>query len=337
MFEHEAYRDHEQVTFVAEPASGLRAIVAIHSTTLGPAFGGVRLQRYASTEAALGDALRLSRAMTLKCAIANVPYGGGKAVVLGPVTDREPAMLALGRAIEQLGGRYIAAEDLGTTLDDIRLMRRVTRHTVTLPDGIAPAPATAYGVFLAIRAAVRHRFGGGLAGRRVAIQGLGKVGGDLAHMLADAGAELVVADLDPARVAEVARATGARAVPPDSILEQPVDVLSPCAGGGVIDLHLAGRLRAVIVAGAANNQLAGPEVGRALHARGITYVPDVVANAGGVIDFAVGREGYDPARIMRAVERLEGIVLRVLADGRAPEEAALAMAERRLRGLGRAA
>lgn len=338
MFDHAAFQDHEQVVFAHDRASGLRAIVALHSTRLGPAFGGIRMRAYDCVDAALGDVLRLSAAMTLKAAITDVPLGGGKAVILGdPKHDKSEALvLAMARVIEDLGGRYRGAEDVGTDLRDLATMRRVTRHVLelgTLP--LRPAPSTAHGVFVAIRAAIRHRLGREDAGDlRVSIQGLGKVGAELARMLAHTGARLAITDLDPARVAEIAAETGAEAVTPDRILARKTDVLAPCALGAVLDARTVESIDAGIVCGAANNQLADPACGRRLHARGILYVPDFVANAGGVIDATHDGPDYDPERALADVGRIETIVERLLeaaaAENLPPEEVALRMARARL-------
>jgi leucine dehydrogenase len=231
MFDHPDFDDHELVAFACDAAAGLRAIIAVHSTALGPAFGGCRMWPYANEAEALTDALRLARGMTCKAAICELPYGGGKSVIMGdPKRAKTPALLrAMGRAVEALGGRYIVADDIGTTLEDLVLMREVTRHTAAATAAAqAPLAVTAYGVLMAIRAAVRHVTGReGLAGLRVAIQGLGNVGRPLADYLRDAGAELMVADLDPERVARAVGELGARAVEPMAIYEQPVDLFAP--------------------------------------------------------------------------------------------------------------
>ncbi len=262
MFGHPDFDDHEQVVFACDAAAGLRAIIALHSTALGPAFGGCRMWPYASEADALKDALRLARGMSCKAAICDLPYGGGKSVILGdPKRAKTPALLrAMGRAVERLGGRYIVADDIGTTLDDLAVMRAVTSHTAAATAAARePLAVTAYGVLMALRAAVRHLMGRDeLAGLRVAIQGLGNVGRPLADHLHAAGAELIVADLDPARAARTADELGAQAVDPAAIYDQPVDLLAPCAMGGVLDDETIPRLRAKIVCGGANNQLAQP-------------------------------------------------------------------------------
>jgi leucine dehydrogenase len=329
LFHHPDFDDHAQVVFVRDPAAGLRAIIALHSTALGPAFGGCRMWAYASEAAALTDVLRLARSMTCKAAICALPYGGGKSVIIGdPRRDKTPALLlAMGRAVERLAGRYIVADDIGTTLEDLAAMREVTSHTAAAtPSAREPLAVTAYGVFVAIRAAVRHRTGRDLAGLRVAIQGQGNVGRPLAGYLHGAGAELVVADLDPARAARAVQDLGARAVAPEAIYDQPVALFAPCALGAVLDDRTIPRLRARIVCGGANNQLAEPRHAGALAARGILYVPDYLANAGGVIDFHQERIDDSHAAVLAAVGRIEGITAEILrkaeASGRSPQEIA---------------
>jgi leucine dehydrogenase len=324
MFGHPDFDGHEQVVFACDPAVGLRAIVALHSTALGPAFGGCRMRAYASEADALTDALRLSRGMTCKAAICELPYGGGKSVILGdPRRDKTRALLrTMARVVEGLGGRYVIADDIGTTLEDLRVMREVTAHTAAAtPSAQQPLAVTAYGVLMAIQAALQQRLGqDDLAGSRVAVQGLGNVGFPLCKYLYEAGAELVVSDLDPARVASAERAFGARAVDADAIYEQEVEVFAPCALGAILNQRTIRRLRAKIVCGGANNQLAAAGDDARLAARGILYVPDYLANAGGVIDFH--QEGIDdrPEAVLRAVGRIREIALRVLrkaqADGR---------------------
>jgi leucine dehydrogenase len=291
-----AFDDHEIVRHIQDDESGLEAIIAVHSTVMGPAIGGCRFWHYASAEDAATDALRLSRAMTLKNAMADIPFGGGKSVIMarGPKT---PALLqAFGRALDALGGRYITAEDVGIGVADLREVRKASRYVAGIPHGGRhggnPAPYTAYGVFLGLKAAVAHRLGtGGLAGLRIGVQGLGSVGYRLCRHLHEAGARLVVSDVDEEAVRRAAREFGARAVVPDAILGADVDVLAPCALGGCLDDATIPRIRAKVVAGAANNQLLESRHGGALHARGILYAPDYVINAGGVISVAHEYQG----------------------------------------------
>jgi leucine dehydrogenase len=304
---------HEAVHFVCDRATGLNAIIAMHSTHLGPAAGGCRWWHYASDGAALTDALRLSRGMSYKNAMAGLPLGGGKAVLLkdGPRGD---AMLeAFGDAIESLGGRYVTAEDVGMTDHDMTVIARRTAHVSGLPvsggaAGGNPGPSTAQGVYLGIRAAVAHRLGRhDLAGVHVAIQGLGSVGGALAEKLAAAGARLTVADIDADKARATAVRLGATAVANDAILTAPADVFSPNALGAVLTAETIAGLDVAIVAGAANNQLATADDGARLAARGILYAPDYVINAGGIINVAAEYLGQgDAASVATAIARIEG-------------------------------
>lgn len=337
MFDHPEFEGHERVVFACDRDSGLKAIIAVHSTALGPAFGGCRMWPYADEAQALADVLRLSRGMTHKAAICSLPYGGGKAVIIGNPRDKTPALLrAMARAVEDLRGRYIIADDIGTTLEDLAVMREVTRHTAAATAGAQqPLAVTAYGVLMAIGAAVEHRLGAtGLAGLRVAVQGLGNVGFPLCGYLHEEGAELVVTDLDPVRVARAASAFGAAGVAPEAIYEQAVDVFAPCALGGVLNDDTIPRLRATIVCGGANNQLALGRHDSALAARGILYVPDYVANAGGVIDFHQEQVDDRPEAVLRAVRRIREItadlLARAAATGRTPLEIADQLVAERL-------
>ena len=337
MFHHPDFDDHEQVLFAREVTAGLHAIVAVHSSVLGPAFGGCRMWPYRDEAEALTDALRLSRGMTYKAAICELPYGGGKAVILGDAREtKTPALLqAMGRVVDRLGGRYIIADDIGTTLDDLRIMRAVTAHTAaaTLAAG-QPLPVTAGGVFQAIRAAVAHALGRrDLEGLRVAVQGLGNVGLPLCRHLAGAGASLIVTDLDRARTAAATRAFGALAVEPEAIYAQAADVFAPCALGAVLNDRTIALLGAKIVCGGANNQLAAARHATALAARGILFVPDYIANAGGVIDFHQERIGDDtPDAVLGAVARIHDITRDVLERAARAGETPLALADRIVRG-----
>lgn len=335
MFDHPDFDGHERVVHVHDGASGLRAIIALHSTRLGPAFGGCRLWPYASPAAALSDVLRLSRGMTHKSAICDLPYGGGKCVVLGdPARDKTPALLhALARAVEQLGGHYIIADDVGTTLEDLRILRAVTRHTAAASEQARqPLPVTAHGVFSALEAAVGHVNGAaGVAGLRVAVQGLGNVGRPLCELLHAAGARLVVSDLDASRAQALARELGATVVATEQIFAQDVDVFAPCALGSVLTAHTIAILRARIVCGGANNPLQHETLADALHARGVLYVPDFLASAGGVIDFH--QESFDdsPAAVLAAVRRIGAITTALLDEARQLGVTPLAAAQARVR------
>ena len=339
---------HEQVVFVADATVGLRAIIAVHSTALGPSLGGIRFWHYPKEEDALVDVLRLSRAMTLKAAAAGLHQGGGKAVVLwdGPGDQRDEAFLrVLGQAVDELGGRYIAAEDVGATPADMNGIARETRWVTGVegPGGSGdPSPFTAIGVICAMRAALRALGDEPtLEGQRVVVQGAGHVGAHLTRLLVDAGAAATVADVRSDRVAALQRAHGVNATAVDAALEAECDILAPCALGAVLTEELVPRLRCRAIVGAANNQLAGPEVDAALAARGILYAPDFVANAGGIINLAEEFVGYDAKRALAQTERIEHTMTDVFALARElgvpPGRAAETMAERRIadEGAGR--
>jgi len=337
-----AFRDHEEVAFFRDPHSGLKAIIAVHSTALGPACGGVRFHAYGNEQEAIDDVLRLSAAMSLKSALAGLPLGGGKSVIIGdPGKDKTPALLAaFGRAVECLGGRYIAAEDVGMSPSDIAIVGGETRHVAGLDQGPAasgdPSPVTARGVWRGIEVAVRHRLGRNtLEGITVGVLGLGHVGGALAGLLSDAGARLVVADIAEERCRTVADRCGARIVDVDVLVGERLDVFAPCALGGILNAETVGQLEAPVVAGAANNQLADETIADALHARGILYAPDFAINAGGIVNVAAEIAGnYDRAAVMRRVDRigdtLDEIFLRAAREGRSPHFVAVDLAQERL-------
>jgi glutamate dehydrogenase/leucine dehydrogenase len=334
---------HEQVVFVADPTVGLRALIAVHSTALGPSLGGVRFWRYATEEDAVLDVLRLSEAMTLKAAAAGLHQGGGKAVVLwdDPGRARSPELLrTLGRAIHELGGRYLAAEDVGATTADMDGLATVTPWVtgVSEADGGSgdPSPVTAFGVRAAMHAAARERWGDpSLRGRRVAVQGAGKVGAALTALLVEEGATVLVADVDSSRVEALVRTLGVEPVAVDEVVTTSCDVLAPCALGGVIDETTVEHLRAEIVCGGANNQLASDAVDDALAARGVLYVPDFVANAGGILNIAEEFTGYSRERALASTARIEATTAQVFGRARAagipPGRAAVAFARERLR------
>lgn len=329
VFSHPDHDGHELVQFVHDPTTGLRAIIAIHSTVLGPAGGGIRFHPYPTEEAAVTDVLRLSRAMTQKMAIGEVPLGGGKSVIIGdPRRDKSHALLeAFGDAVECLGGRYICGEDIGMRPVDMDVVARRTAHARGTSTGTGDtAPLTAHTVFAAMEAAVAHRLGSGLAGRSVAIQGVGAVGARLAAAAAAVGARVVVADVDDQTARVVASDVGGTVVAPTEVLSADVDVLAPCALGGVLSEQTIPTVRAAVVCGAANNQLATPTDADRLHAAGILYVPDYVANIGGVYS-AVGGEKAQAAaarvglRVTDLLERAEaeGVSPAVAADRRVAE------------------
>lgn len=285
--------------FGLDPASGMKAIIAIHSTARGAAIGGCRFIHYAREQDAVTDALRLARGMSYKAALAGLPHGGGKAVVIQPEGefDRQALMQAFGRFVDQLGGRYITAMDSGTEVSDMDSIETSTRYVSCTSASGDPSPHTALGVFEGIKAAVRHRLEREtLDGLTISIQGLGHVGHALAARLHAAGVRLVVADIDPARVQSCVDRFGARAVAADEIYDVEVDVFSPCGLGAILNVDTIPRLNCAIVAGSANNQLAVDEDGNRLRARGILYAPDYVINAGGLIHVALHHAGVDDAR-----------------------------------------
>ena len=338
---------HEQVLLIADPPSQLRAVIAIHSTALGPSLGGVRFWRYEREYDAILDALRLSEAMTWKASAAGLDQGGGKAVVLvdDPDVPRSPSLLeALGRAIDDLGGRYLAAEDVGATTRDMDLIATVTPWVtgVSEADGGSgdPSPVTAWGVLHAMRAAVRAGAGADatLAGRRVAIQGAGKVGTDLARLATDAGASVILSDVNTDRAESVASRYDGRVVSPDEILTVDCDVLAPCALGGILNQQSVPTLRCRAVCGAANNQLDDPSIAARLAERDILYVPDFIAGAGGIINIAEEFRGYSRSRALKRAagigDTTATILARAAADSTTPERVALAMARERVARAG---
>ncbi len=340
IFTHPEFDRHEQLVFCKDPRSGLKAIIAIHNTHLGPALGGCRMYPYASEAEAVNDVLRLSRGMTYKSAVANLPLGGGKSVIIGdPRREKnERLMQAMGEAVERLGGRYIVAEDSGTSVADIQQMAKRTAHVSGIAEKQAadgstrsgdPSPMTAWGTFVGIRAAVREQLGqSDLEGIRVAIQGVGNVGTHLARHLHDAGAQLVVCDTSEDATRQAAKQFDAQVVDTDTIFDQPVDVFSPCALGAVINDRTLPRLHAKIVAGAANNQLATPAHGEALRQRGILYAPDYVINAGGVIDVCYERLGEGQERIQREVDAIADTLAEIFEIARREQRPTHEVADR---------
>jgi leucine dehydrogenase len=337
LFQMRDFDAHEQVVFGCDAASGLRAIIAIHSTTLGPAAGGCRMWPYATSSEAAVDALRLSRGMSYKNAMAELPFGGGKAVIISdPGEKTRQRMEAFGRLVDSLGGRYITAEDVGTTTTDMGQVAAVTRFVsglardaeraaeVGLAIGGDPGPKTALGVFLGLKAAVRFRLGRATVdGLKVAVQGLGGVGYPLCRLLAEEGASLWVADSRPGAARRVCQELGANEVPAESILSQDVDVLAPCALGAVLNSRSIPTVRARVVAGAANNQLAREEDGEALLQAGILYAPDYVINAGGIISVAHEyRGGTTAAQVKMERGRRENRPTSAIADHMARERLA---------------
>src|SRR3954471_23597872 len=308
---------HEEVHFVTDEKCGLKAIIALHSTHLGPAAGGARFWHYAKDEEALVDALRLSRGMSYKNAMAGLPLGGGKSVILADeARSKTPEMLhAFGKAVDSLNGRYVTAEDVGINVADMIEVARSTKYVAGLPNsagdvGGDPGPHTSLGVFLGIKAAVKWALGkDSLKGLHVALQGAGSVATGVALHACAEGARLSVADVDQAKAEKLADATGGEPVSPDQILSLEADVLSPCALGAILNQETIAGLKVPLVAGGANNQLATPDDGERLHARGILYAPDYVINAGGIINVCTEYLDDGDASLVR--RRIEGIPVRL--------------------------
>jgi leucine dehydrogenase len=338
-WEYPDFDDHEIVHFVTDRASGLRAVICVHSTHLGPGAGGVRFWHYAESGEALRDALRLSRGMSFKNAMAGLPLGGGKAVILADEARTKTAELfaAYGRAVERLGGAYVTAEDVGVTVPDLVEVSKQTRFVSGLPvaDGAVggdPGPHTSYGVFLGVRAAAKRKLGKeNLAGLHLAIQGAGSVAGGLARLAAKDGARVSIADIDGARAQRLADEVGGTIVAPDAIMTIEADILSPNALGAILTEESIAALRVPVVAGGANNQLATPADGDRIHERGILYAPDYVINAGGIINVSTeylndGDQGTVRGRIEQIPSRLETIWNESDSTGRNPAAVADAMA-----------
>jgi leucine dehydrogenase len=341
IFDRIAEMGHEQLVLCSDPSAGYRGIIAVHSTTLGPALGGTRFWNYASDEDAVTDALRLARGMTYKNAVAGLNLGGGKSVIIGDnrTLNREVLFRAHGRFVEGLGGRYITAEDVGTSTNDMEFVHMETDYVTGLAGKSGdPSPVTAHGVFRTVQAAAKFHWGSDdLSGKTVAIQGCGHVGYYLAKELHGAGARLVVTDIDPERVKRVVDDFSARAVETDEIYAVKADIFSPCALGGIINDDTIPQLKVEIVAGAANNQLLEERHGDALDERGILYAPDYVANAGGVINVYSELANWDAARALRKADDIYSTVLGVFeisrSEGIPTYEAADRLAERRLRAV----
>jgi leucine dehydrogenase len=343
LFDTIAGMGHEQLVLCQDTASEYRGIIAVHSTTLGPALGGTRFWSYASDEDAIVDALRLARGMTYKNAVAGLNLGGGKSVIIGDnkTASREMLFRAHGRFVESMGGRYITAEDVGTSTADMDFVHMETDYVTGLAGRSGdPSPVTAHGVFRSIQAAAKEKWGSDdLSGKTVSVQGCGHVGYYLSKELHEAGAKLVVTDIDPERVKRVTGEFGARAVALDDIYSAQADIFAPCALGAVINDKTIPQFKVEIVAGAANNQLLEEEKhGTALEKKGILYAPDYVANAGGVINVYSELAGWTPERAFRKADEIYDTVLRVFHIAKHDKvptyEAADRLAEIRIRAVG---
>ena len=320
LFDRLAEHDHEQVSFAYESSCGYRGIIAIHSTGLGPALGGTRFWNYGTDEEALVDCLRLARGMTYKAAVAGLNLGGGKSVILGDnrTTRREALFRAHGRHVESLKGRYITAEDVGTSTSDMEYIKAETNHVTGLIGKSGdPSPVTAYGVYRGMKACAAYRYGSDrLAGKTVALQGCGSVGYHLAQLLHTEGAKIVCTDIEPQRVKRVVDECGATAVAPSDIYGVPADVFAPCALGAVINDDTIRRLEVEIVAGGANNQLAEDRHGDLLEERHITYAPDYVINGGGLINVNAELHDWSPERARNKAGEIYDTILRVFEIAR---------------------
>ena len=336
---------HEQVVFCSNPDAGLKAIIAIHSTVLGPALGGVRMRSYVDTQAALTDALRLSRTMTYKNALAGLNVGGGKAILIGdPATEKtEAAFRGFGRYVDSLGGRYITAEDMGTVVNDMVNVYRETEYVVGVHQVHGgsgdPAPFTAYGALQGLMATLNRKFGNEEIGKySYAVQGLGHIGMEFVKLLKERGAKLFVADLNPALVARAVDEYGAEAVKPEEIYDVAADVFSPCAFEYAINEATLPRLKAKVICGTANNQMShvtGVEAAK----RGILYAPDYAVNAGGVMNVSLEIDGYNRERAMRLMRNIYHTLGKVYdlseREGITPQYAADRIAEARITSIGK--
>lgn len=338
--------EHEQIVVCSEPSIGLKAIIAIHDTTLGPALGGTRMWNYSNEQEAVRDVLRLSRGMTYKAAISGLNLGGGKAVIIGDArTDKnEQLFRAFGRYIDSLGGRYITAEDVGIDVKDMEWVSMETKYVTGTPKATGgsgdPSPVTAYGVYMGMKAAAKKAYGSdSLEGKRIAIQGAGHVSSYLAKLLADENADLYICDIYEDKVNEVAKMTGAEVVNPDSIYGLDVDIFSPCALGGVVNDETISQFKCDIIAGSANNMLDEEEKhGNILLDKNIIYAPDYVINAGGLMNVASELEGYNEGRAHNKAARIYDTILDILnysEDNDMPTYAASnILAEQRIKNVG---
>ncbi|WP_174613755.1 branched-chain amino acid dehydrogenase [Virgibacillus ihumii] len=315
--------DYEQLVFCQDENSGLKAIIAIHDTTLGPALGGTRMWTYDSEEDAIEDALRLAKGMTYKNAAAGLNLGGGKTVIIGdPKKDKSPEMFrAFGRYIQSLNGRYITAEDVGTTVDDMDLIHMETDYVTGISPEFGssgnPSPVTAYGIYKGMKAAAMEAFGtASLEGRTVAVQGVGNVAYTVCKHLHEEGAKLIVTDINKEAVNRAVEAFDATAVDPEEIYSVDCDIYAPCALGATVNDETIPQLKAKVIAGSANNQLKTSEHGDIIHEKGIVYAPDYVINSGGVINVADELNGYNQTRAMKKVETIYDSLMRVFEISR---------------------
>jgi leucine dehydrogenase len=347
VFNHPEFNRHEQVSFFQCDKTGLKAIIAVHNTSLGPALGGCRMWAYESDEQALRDVLRLSYSMTYKAAITGLPLGGGKSVIIGDAKKiKTPALMqAMGKAVETFNGRYIVAEDVGTTVEDMNAIHSQTKHVVGMSHGSEgtgdPSPTTALGVYTGLKSAVRYRLHrSDMKGIKVAVQGLGNVGYNLCRLLAKDGAQLLVTDMQKEKIDMAVQEFGAKGVAMNDIYSQDADVFSPCALGAILNDATIKSLKAKVIAGAANNQLSEARHGDVLRHLKILYAPDYAINAGGLINVhyehvsRITGQAYDRAAVIAHVQKIgetsESIFRYAEQDGIATNTAADRIAEQRL-------
>lgn len=342
VFGQASFDNHEQVVFCNDKDTGLKAIIGIHNTVLGPSLGGTRMWNYSNEWEALNDVLRLSRGMTYKSALAGLNLGGGKAVIIGDARlNKTPELIKkFGEFVHSLSGRYITAEDVGTTTTDMDMIRDITPHVTGISESRGgsgnPSPVTAYGVYMGMKAAAKYKFGSdALAGRKVLVQGIGHVGETLVEYLAKEGAEVFITDINQERLLEVSQKYGVRIFAGDDLYTADVDIYAPCALGATINDETVGKIRAQVIAGAANNQLALEDIhGRILQERGIAYAPDFCINAGGIINVYAELVHYDRAEIMRKTENIYNTTLEIFAYAEqqnvTPQKAAMIIAENRI-------
>ncbi len=348
VFEEVSKMGHEQVVFCHDEPTGLKAIIGIHNTVLGPALGGTRMWNYASDQEALVDVLRLSRGMTFKAAISGLNLGGGKAVIIGDARKmkNEAFLRRFGKFVQSLGGRYITAEDVNMKTRDMEYIAMETRYVTGLPDtkggGGDPSPVTAYGTFLGMKAAAKKVYGSdSLAGKKVAVQGVGQVGGYLVDYLSKENAEVFITDIAEDRLAELGKEYGAKVVGMDEVYDLDVDIYAPCALGATLNDNTINRLKCQIVAGAANNQLENEKIhGKMLIDKGIVYAPDFLINAGGLINvYAEYLGGYKRELAYQQAEKIYDTCLDILnkseAEGISSQEAAIKLAQLRIEAMGK--
>ncbi|MCX6292457.1 MAG: Glu/Leu/Phe/Val dehydrogenase [Bacteroidetes bacterium] len=339
---HDSFSDHEQVVFCYDKATRLKAIIAIHNTTLGPSLGGTRMWTYKSEAEALNDVLRLSRGMTYKAAISGLKLGGGKAVIIGDSRkDKSEALFRkYGEFVESLGGRYITAEDVGTSTADMVYVRESTKHVTGLPESMGgggdPSPVTAYGVFMGMKASAKETWGNdSLSGKKIMIQGVGHVGEYLVKMVQDEGAKVYISDINQEQLAVVAKQFNAEIISPDAVYDLDMDIYAPCALGATLNTENISRLKCSIIAGSANNQLADEGVhGRMITEKGILYAPDFLINAGGLINVYSELKGYNHQQALDQSKHIYDTTLEIFRKAKTENittaSAAIKIAEERI-------